>query len=364
MKLINHIYGIVLLWLFSACTTQKDPVKPVISNITVSLYASANVKAKDQYTVLSTVPGIIRRIYFEPGDLVKKGDILMTLENKEAQLNAANARQVLDFTTTNSQANSDRLAEANYQVQAAKEKYELDSALYYRQKNLWQQNIGTRLEFDQRRLAFSTSKINYDVAEKSLTQIKKQLQQDVDLSRINYRITQKRQSDYLIKSEIDGRIFDVIKNKGQLITSQTSLGIVGNPDRFYLEMNVDENDITRVKPGQQIEITMDSYKGQLFRGQVTKIYPVMDERSRTFKVDAVFLNPPGKLYPNLTAEVNIIVSVKRKVLLIPRSYLDKNNCVWLNGGIKRRVVTGAQDESKVEILQGLDTLETIYKPDQ
>jgi len=361
MKLVN--YYIPLLFLISACSGKKDHTKAVIKDITVSLYASANVKAKDEYTVLSTVPGIIKRINVEPGDQVKAGDLLFVLENREAGLTAANARQVLNFTASNSQPNSEQLQEAKYQVQAAKEKYQLDSAFYYRQKNLWEQNIGTRFDFDQRQLAFTTSKINYDAAVKSLSQLKKQLKNDLELSKINYSISKKRQTDYLIKSEIDGKVFDVIKNKGQLITTQTALGILGRPDQFYLEMDVDEKDITKVKSGQQVEITMDSYKGQSFTGQVSKIYPIMDERSRTFKVEAVFLNPPGKLYPNLTAEVNIVVAVKKMAVLIPRGYLDRNNCIWLKDGVKRKVITGVRDESNVEILRGLDTLETIYKPD-
>ncbi|MCQ6959155.1 efflux RND transporter periplasmic adaptor subunit [Mucilaginibacter aquariorum] len=360
MKLVN--YAIPLVFLISACSNKKEHTQAVIHDLTVSLYASANVKAKDQYTVISTVPGIIKQINVQPGDLVKAGDVLFVLESREATLNAANARQVLDFSLSNSQANSEQLQEALFEVQAAKDKYRLDSAFYGRQKNLWKQNIGTLLDFDQRQLAFTTSKINYDVAVKHLTQLKKKLKNDLELSRINYLITQKRATDYLIKSEIDGKAFDAIKNKGELVTTQTALGILGKPDQFYLEMNVDENDITGVKPGQLVEITMDSYKGLLFRGRVSKIYPIMDERSRTFNVEAVFSDPPAKLYPNLTAEVNIIVSVKRRALLIPRSFLDKDNCVWLKGDIKKKVITGALDEKNVEILHGLNPQETIYKP--
>lgn len=361
MKLVG--YFIPILFLISACSDKKDHTKAVIKDITVSLYASANVKAKGQYTILPTVPGIIKQINIEPGQLVKAGDLLFVLESREAELNVANARQALDFTASNSRANSERLQDARYKVQTAKEKYQLDSAVYFRQKKLWEQNIGTRLDFDQRQTSFATSKIIYDQAVINLTQLNKQLKNDLELSKINYSISKKRQTDYLVKSEIDGKVFDAIKNKGQLVTAQTPLGILGKPDQFYLEMDVDERDITRVKIGQRVEITMDSYKGQSFRGQVSKIYPIMDERSRTFKVEAVFLNPPKTLYPNLTAEVNIRVNVKRKAMLIPRNYLDKNNCVWLKGEVKRTVTPGLQDEANVEILHGLDTLETIYKPD-
>lgn len=361
MKLVKYYFALALL--LSACSPKTEHTRAAIKDITVSLYASATVKAKDQYTVVSTVPGIIKQIRVAPGNVVKAGDILFVLENKEAALNTANARQSLDFNALNTQGNSERIRDALYQVQTAKAKYQLDSALYYRQKNLWEQNIGTRVDFDQRQLAITTSKLSYHAAAANLTQLQKQLNNELALSKINYSISAKRQTDYIIKSEIDGKIFDVTKNQGELITSQTALGTVGNADQFYLEMNVDERDITSVKLGQAVEITMDSYKGQAFGGKVSKIYPIMDERSRTFKVESVFLKPPGKLYPNLTAEANIIVKVVKNALLIPRNYLDKDHYVLVKGDIKKQVTTGAQDEKSVEILNGLDTLDTIYKPE-
>ncbi len=362
MKLVSF-YPLCFLMLLSACTEKKEQSQAVVSDITFSLYASGSVKSKDQYTVLSTVPGIIKQIHIEPGSLVKAGDLLFTLENREASLNTENARQVLDFSTSNSRKNSDRLQEAVSQVGAAKEKYLSDSTIYFRQKKLWEQNIGTRLDFDQRHLAFATSKINLDAAVRRLVQLKNQLDNDVELSKINYQIAKKRQADYLIKSQIDGKVFDIEKNKGELVGPQTALGILGKPNEFYLEMNVDENDITSVKLDQEVAITMDSYKDRLFRGRVSKIYPIMDDRSRTFRVEAVFLDPPATLYPNLTAEANIIVSVKKNAILIPRNYLDKENQVWMEDGTKRKVVTGIRDERNVEILKGLSTTEIIYKPD-
>lgn len=358
-----YYFTFCLLILLSACSEEKEQTRAVISDITFSLYASGAIKSKDQYTVLSTVPGVIKQIHVEPGALVKKGDLLFTLENREATLNAENARQVLDFSASNSRKNSDKLQEALSQVEASKEKYQNDSAIYFRQKKLWEQNIGTRLDFDQRHLAFTTSKINYDVSVRRLVQLKNQLDNDVELSKINYQIAKKRQGDYLIRSEIAGKVFDVIKNQGELIGPQTALGILGKPDEFYLEMNVDENDITSVKLGQEVAITLDSYKGKLFRGRVSKIFPIMDDRSRTFRVEAVFSEPPATLYPNLTAEANIIVKVKKKAIIIPRSYLDKDNQVWLQDGTKKKVVTGLQDERNVEIVKGLSTQEVIYKPE-
>ncbi|MEO8886731.1 MAG: efflux RND transporter periplasmic adaptor subunit [Mucilaginibacter sp.] len=355
-------YLIFIVFVFSSCSKKGEHTKPVINNITVSLYASAVVKAQGQYAVYSTVSGIINKVMVVPGELVKKGDQLFILDNREASLNAETSRQVLNFDQLNTQPGSDKLQGALLQVQTAKEKYRLDSSFYYRQKNLWDQNIGTQAEFDQRLLNFNTSKINYQSAVKNLGLLKAQLKNEVEISKLNYQVSQKRQTDYIVKSEIDGQVFDVAKNKGDLITPQTILATVGKPGSYYLEMEVDENDITQVKLNEPVEITMDSYKGKVFEGKVSKIYPIMDQRSRTFKVEATFLHPPDPLYPNLSAEVNIIVSVKKNVMLIPRNYLDANNEVILSDGTKAKVTTGVQDYNNVEILKGLDTTQTIYKP--
>lgn len=363
MKLNDYCFTILFLFV-AGCSPKKETTRPLVNDITVSLYASAKVKAKDQYTVNSSMPGLIKKILVEPGDRVKNGQVLFVLDGREAALNTANTRQLLDFARLNDRAGSERLEQAINAMRAAKERYLLDSSLYYRQKNLWEQNIGTRLDFDQRGTAFSTSKINYEVAVDSYEELRQQLKNDLELSKINYRISRKRQADYQIRSEMDGRIFDVAAKTGEIITPQSPLCVLGKPDDFYLEMNVDEKDITRVKLDERVEITMDSYQGQVFEGRVSKIFPIMDERLRTFKIEAIFLVPPPRLYPNLTAEVNIIVDVKKKALLIPRSYLDKNGYVLLDKGIKRKVITGAQDETNVEILKGLDVSQTIYKPEQ
>lgn len=356
------LYLLLLLFVVSSCSNKQEQTKPVINDITVSLYASAVVKAEGQYNVYSTVPGIIKKVMVRPGDKVKKGTVLFVLDNREAALNAETSRRVLDFNESNYQTNSNKLQEAVYKVQIAKEKYLLDSSFFQRQKNLWDQNIGTQAELDQRALNYSTSKINYESAIKSLAQLRAQLKNEMEVARLNYRVSQKRQTDYKIKSEIDGQVFDVVKKAGELIAPQTVLAVIGKPDRYYLEMEVDENDITQVKLDQPVAITMDSYKGKLFKGKVSKIYPIMNERSRTFKIEATFSDPPKLLYPNLTAEVNIIVQVKHNVILIPRDYLDDKNNVWVADDKKIKVTTGVQDYHNIEIVSGLDTSQIIYKP--
>nr|WP_294943396.1 efflux RND transporter periplasmic adaptor subunit [uncultured Mucilaginibacter sp.] len=357
------VFGFLLLLTISACTKRRESTKASVHDISISLYASAIVKADGQYTSYSVVPGIVKTVNVVPGQPVKPGQVLFTLDNAEANLNVENSLRNLEFNRDNYRSGSEKLQEGIYKVQQAKDKFLLDSSFFYRQQNLWSQGIGTRAEFDQRSLNFNNARIDYQLAKKNLSQLKKDLKIEMQTAGTNYQISTKRRNDYTIKSEISGLVFNVIAVKGELINNQSPLAVIGEPGGYYLEMSVDENDIVKVKTGQRVEITMDSYKGKVFTGTVNKIYPIMDERSRTFRVDAQFVDAPQQLYPNLSAEVNTVIETKRKVITIPRAYLDKYNRVWLPGNRKRQVVIGANDERIVEIKRGLKELETIYRPD-
>jgi multidrug efflux pump subunit AcrA (membrane-fusion protein) len=156
-------------------------------------------------------------------------------------------------------------------------------------------------------------------------------------------------------------LFDVLVKEGTLVTTQTPLAIIGKSNAFILELEVDENDMVRVDLGQKILVTMDSYKGEVFDAIVDKIYPIMDERSRTFKIEAHFVKPPAKLYPNLTAEANIVIRTKQNAITIPKTYLIDNEYVLVNKKERRKVKIGLADYQKVEILEGLKKDETIYE---
>jgi multidrug efflux pump subunit AcrA (membrane-fusion protein) len=102
----------------------------------------------------------------------------------------------------------------------------------------------------------------------------------------------------------------------------------------------------------------------VFEATVRKINPIMNERSKTFTIEADFIKPPPALYPNLTCEANIIIQQKESALTIPRNYLLAGNKVMLENKELRKVVVGLKDYEKVEILGGLTEQDIILKPAQ
>ena len=162
---------------------------------------------------------------------------------------------------------------------------------------------------------------------------------------------------------MDGRIYKIYPEKGEIINPQTPIAIVGNANHFRMDLSVDEYDIVKIRVGQLVLLTMDSYKGESFNARISRIDPYKNERTKTFTVEAVFVNQPPVLYPNLSVEANIIVSTKEHVITIPRNYLVDDSMVLQKDNTKKSVRVGLKDYQKVEIVDGLGTDEFIYKPE-
>ena len=328
--------------------------------ISESVYASGIIKSKNQYQVYSTVNGLIQEILVNEGDTVKIGDGLLKILNESAKLNVTNAR--LNAENADILANTDKLNEAKVTTTLALSKLKNDSLLFARQQNLKAQGVGSLIELEQRELAYKNSVTNYNVSRLHYRELERQLQFASNQSKNNLKLSTVLAGEYLIKAETNGRVYKILKEKGELVNTLNPVAVVGDAHDFLIEMMVDEFDIARIQKGQKIVLTMDSYKGVVFEALVDKIEPLMNEQSRSFTVKAVFVTQPSLLYPNLSAEANIVIQTKEKALTIPRSYLIGDSLVIVNKNEKRKVSVGLMDYQKVEIRSGLTATDLIYKP--
>ncbi|WP_395077909.1 efflux RND transporter periplasmic adaptor subunit [Flavobacterium sp.] len=358
---MKKIFLITLLFVLS-CKEKFDEIKPTIGNVTESVYASGIIKSENQYTVFSSVSGILKKIDVVAGQSITRDQLLFELENDKAELNTQNARLTYQLSQNDNRYIQDKISEMEIKVQLSRDKLLVDKSLYDRNKRIKKYNIISEVDFEKVTLAYKSSQLNLQTSQKQLSQLKLQLNFDQNKNNILLQIGQKTQSDYAIKSAFSGEIFDVLVKEGTLITPQIPLAIIGQKNAFLLELEVDENDMARVKLNQSVLITLDSYKNQVFNAKIDKIYPIMDERSRTFKIEAHFINPPKKLYPNLSAEANIIIQIKKNAITIPKVYLLKGDSIQTSKKEKRKVKIGLSDYQKVEILVGLKADEIIYKP--
>jgi len=88
----------------------------------------------------------------------------------------------------------------------------------------------------------------------------------------------------------------------------------------------------------------------------------MNEASKSFLVEGVFVNAPAVLYPNLTLEANIVIEVKEDALILPRSHILDDRFVINAEGDTLPVKLGLKDLQKAEILEGIDETTAVIKP--
>ncbi len=357
MKLLLHVVSLLVVL---SCQRDPDRIKPTLEDISESVYASGIVKSANQYEVFSSTNGIIKDVLIREGDTVSRGTPLVRISNTTAVLNAKNAQLAAEYA--NHLASKEKLDELRMTVDVAKSKNQIDSLLWLRQQNLWSRNIGTRAELEQRELASKTSLSNYRSAVIRYKDLQQQLALNVNQSYNTVKISNAIADDYTIKSEIAGIVFKVFKAEGELAVNTSPIALIGDAKAFVLELQVDEADIIKIRPGQTIFLRMDSYSGEIYEAAVGQIDPSMNERSKSFTVEAHFVNAPAILYPFLTVEANIVIAKKMNALTIPRSYLVEDSFVITTKNKRRRIVTGLKDYQKVEVLRGLDVNEAILRP--
>lgn len=346
-----------------SCQEAEDKIFPQKRPLTESVYASATVQPDSLYQAYSIVMGILDKVWVEEGDTVTKGQKLLQIINTSPELNLKNAELALQLARENYSGSAAVLKGIEDEIRAAELQLRNDSINYYRQKNLWNQNIGSKVEFDNRKLAYELSQNNFRLLNQKYSRTKNELATQLQQAENNYKTSMTTTKDFTIVSKIDGKVYAINKNPGEIINTVEPVATLGRSDTFIIELLVDEVDIVKVRLGQKVYLTLDSYNSQVFEAKVDKIYPRKDPSSQTFKVEAVFISPPEVLYPGLSGEGNIVIQEKRETLTIPKEYLIGDNKVLTTDG-EKEITVGLHNLDLVEVLDGLTEQTAIYKTEQ
>jgi RND family efflux transporter MFP subunit len=356
-KLLIYISASLILF---ACGKKPESTLPTIETITESVYASGSVESIDQYQVFASVNGIISSVNVAEGDVVDAKTKLFSIFNESSRINRENAELNAEFSDINS--NNSKLNDLKLAIELAKNKMLNDSISFSRQKILYSKEAISSSQLEQSELVYQSSKTNYLSNQLKYIDLKKQLNLTDKQSKNNVKLTQELENDFFITSDIKGRVYSILKKKGEMVNTQTPLAIIGDAKAFKIVMEVDEYDIIKIKKGLKIVVSLDSYKGQTFEAVVSKIDPIMNERSKTFTIEAAFINQPPVLYPNLTLEANIVIKTKPNILTIPRKYLINDQYVVLENGEKKYIKIGLKDYEKVEVISGIAKTDKIIIP--
>jgi len=284
--------------------TDVSVVEVKTASFTNYVQLQGKVDAQDNVTAYPQAPGMITNLYVKAGDHVNKGQVLAQLDNSVLQQQIAQAE---------TQAN-------------------LANTVYQRQKNLWDQKIGTEVQFLQ-------AQASAQGAQKQVAT----LRQQADM----YRIT----------SPISGTIDQMDLKLGQAASpGATGIRIV-NADNLKVKADVPESYATRVKQGQDVLVLFPDANDSL-KTKVTFAAKVIDPTSRSFGVE-IKLPSTKTLRPNMTAILKIADYSKPNSITIPLKAIQKSELgdyVFINdNGTAKRVIIkqGAMYNNQAEILSGL-----------
>ena len=364
---MNHIPRKALIFIsilsLASCGSKNGGITPQKKTLVESVYASALVQPDSLYEVYSAVAGILESQFVQEGDSVSVGLPMFQIFNEASDLNKENAKLNLQKARDDYNGSAAVLSGLEKEIHTAKLQFHNDSVNYMRQKRLWEQKIGSQAQFDNIKLNYEASTNHLQVLKNNYARTKMELENRIQQANNMYLSAVVNTKDFTISSKINGRIYAIYKNQGEIITAQQPLASVGSSNIFVVELLVDEVDIVRLKTGQKVLIALDAYADFVFEGTIDKIYPKKDERSQTFKVEALFDKAPDVLYPGLAGEANIIISEKENTLTIPLEYLFDTNKVRTAEGTAE-VTTGNKNLQEVEILSGIGENTKIYKPEQ
>ncbi len=359
---MNRSIIVIMILLINGCSKNGEKIKPQLKNLTESVYSSVTIQPDSLYQGYAIVSGILDKNLVEEGDEVNVNDPLLQIVNNTPLLNSENAKLSLELAQENYKGSAAILSGIKEEIEAAQLKFKNDSINFLRQKNLWNQNIGSKAEYDAKKLNYELSKNNLGLLQNKYNQTKNQLNTSLKQASNNYQAAIINTKDFTVKSKINGKVYALFKEPGEIVNSMEPLASIGSSNVFVVEMLVDEVDIVKLQKNQDVLITLDAYNGELFHAKVSKIFPKKDERNQTFKVEALFINAPKVLYPGLSGEANIIISQKENVLVIPKSYLIDTNKVKTQNGLVT-IQIGLENMELVEVISGITEDTYIFKPE-
>jgi HlyD family secretion protein len=304
--------------------------------------ASGEVRPKTYTNVLGEGIGKITDIVVEEGDHVKKGDVLLHLENVQPGADVRAQMAGIDASQAGMQAAAasyDSAVATLAQRQSDFDKAKLD---WQRSQQLYKEQLISKQDFD-------SSKATYDSAIAAVTASKAQVDQAraardqarSNLDQNNAVLT--RTKDILRKTTytapIDGIISYIAVRVGENVvpgiqgTAGSSILTISDMSVVTTEVKVDETDITSIRNGQPADVTIDAIPGTVFKGHVTEVGELAilrtsgqasmteatanTQEARDFKVVVTLDNPPDSLRPGLSSTAKIQTAQKQNVLSIP-----------------------------------------------
>lgn len=321
----------------SAKLVKGIQVKDTLYHRYIKLQASIET---DQDVQLTPEYGGVMRLLVSEGQDVRKGQLIANISDGglSDQLNQAKIQ----------------VDQAKAQLQQAEIQRDLARVTFEKQQRLWNQKIGSEMQFLQ-------AKTNFETSEKQVLSAKQQVSAaEKGVSGIQAQLAKTR-----LIAPFSGRVEQIITQSGQVVAPGTPILRLVNPQTLKAVAQVPETYLAQIQKGTKAKIALPALN-RAFNSEVSLISSAINPGNRTFRVEVPVGDSDGLLKPNLNAELHLNNYTSENAIVLPKTVVREDNQGYFvfivdqiqgDEGVAKKVYIdlGTESNAEVEILDGLES---------
>ena len=384
---------VCLLIVFSACGAANEggeqeaknvkAVRAAMSPIRIDVEYPGKLKACEEVTVSSKISGRVAEIKAEVGDAVGKGQVLFTLDTKDADALLKQSRAGLEAADANLErtggsALSQQIIQAETALKQAQVRYDDAKRLFEKMKTLYEQGAISRQQYDDAESGYKNAGIQRDSARDSLNLLRdKAGPQSVNVAAAQVeqaRATLEQASiqvgETSVISPIAGTVSARNIEKGELVSSSLPAYTVIDVSALTVEVNTPSGLVGKLQKGLTVPVVVNALGGKSADGVIDVISPAADARTQGYIVKIRIENKDGLLKPGMFGRVMLPAERRDSVLAVPNEAVVIENSVQYvytvaGGRIRKKAVTAGLSTDRVtEITGGLSAGEYVVTEGQ
>jgi len=352
-----------LAWLRPMVTVTEAVEGPVVE----AFYSTGTVQPDREFPIKSNLAGVVTEVRVDKGARVSKGDVLAVVSDPEVVFRQKKASAELREKLQRAEpTGSPVLAEFDAKILASGEMLELARREQQRVTRMLETNSATQTDLDAAmdRLKRNWSEYESLKAQRSAKQI--EMEKDVEVARAALESAEWNIEQQTLRSPINGVVLDRPTSLGTRVAVNDHLMQIADvtPTNLVMRAAVDEEDKNKVRLGQLVRMTLYSFPGEIFNGQVDRVYDKADPDRRTFEVDVKVTEGTGRenLAAGMTGELAFVIAEKSRAVVVPSQAVQSERVVVERDGVLSVVENlqlGLRSVERVEIIAGLKTGERV-----
>jgi HlyD family secretion protein len=333
--------AVIALLRFTVLRPKPIPVEVVavsrgVVEDAVTNSQAGTVMSRQRSRVGAERAGRVVRIPHREGAMVKQGELLVLLDTSTSSTRLDLARREM------------QVAEAT--VAAARAGFDLAKADFERTSSLFEQNVVSQGEMDQAKSGYERAQAELAAAEAGIAR-----------ARANVQLAQDDLDHMRVVAPFDGTVAQRLVEVGEsVIPGQPVLEVVAL-NALYVSARIDEVDIGRLRDALPARVTLDPYRGEVWMGEVARVFPVVDDRleqNRTLEVEVDIHMDASKPQPKpgTSADVVIVIDKREAVLRVPTFAVMEGKRVLVarkGKAVEHDIVTGLKNWEWTEVLEGV-----------